>query len=241
MNKSLIKSLVSRSVLVTLMITLSNTAVATTLADYLVEKNDKLSVMEGHAQALPQPQQLPKIAMVNQKAKKASPLARAMAQSSEKKVQQIQHTEKTLVLEISELRDSTGLVYLGGKVAESELSQYLEQLEQELGTEKFVIYRQHQAARDHQSFHVTLVNPYEYQTINKEKLKSSQKFRVTLHGLGKVAKGSKSSFFVVASSPDGQFIRQNLLLKNKDFHVTLGFYPEDVFGVSKGRDTLINK
>ena len=36
-------------------------------------------------------------------------------------------------------------------------------------------------------------------------------------------------------------MRQNLLLKNKDFHVTLGFYPDDVYGVGKGRDTLINK
>ena len=230
-----------------LILTVTN-ASAITLADYLLEKSEKLAVIEGHAQAQPQPtySHLSKVAddVTSQPVKdtkKASTLARAMAQTSQKNNTKSTNIEKTLTLEISELRDSTGLVYLGGNVPEAELTDYLSQLKTELGKEQFAIYRQHQAARDHQSFHVTLVNPYEYQTINKEKLKSSQKFRVTLHGLGKVAKGSKSSFFVVASSPDGQFIRQNLLLKNKDFHVTLGFYPEDVFGVSKGRDTLINK
>ena len=218
-----------------------NFATATTLADYLVGKNEKLAVMEGHAQATSQHSSNAIMADAKQDSKKASPLARAMAQSSAQAEQKKHHFEKTLTLEISELKDSSGVVYLGGKVSEVELSRYLSQLKAELGKEQYAIYRQHQAARDHQSFHVTLVNPYEYQTINKEKLNSSQKFSVTLQGLGKVAKGDKTSYFVVASSSDGQFIRQNLLLKNKDFHVTLGFYPEDVYGVSKGRDTLIKK
>lgn len=174
-------------------------------------------------------------------AKKASTLARAMSKYEEEKEQNILNFEKTLTLEISELQDSTGLVYLGGKVSEVELGRYLSQLKGELGKEQYITYREHQAARDHQSFHVTFVNPYEYQTINKEKLKISQKIRFTLHGLGKVEKDNKTSYFVVASSSDGQFMRQNLLLKNKDFHVTLGFYPDDVYGVGKGRDTLINK
>ncbi|WP_085296785.1 hypothetical protein [Cognaticolwellia mytili] len=174
-------------------------------------------------------------------AKKASTLARAMAEYTEEKEQLLLNFEKTLTLDIRELQDSTGLAYLGGEVSEVELERYLSQLKGELGKEQYITYREHQAARDHQSFHVTFVNPYEYQTINKEKLKISQKIRVTLHGLGKVEKDNKTSYFVVASSSDGQFMRQNLLLKNKNFHVTLGFYPNDVYGVGKGRDTLINK
>jgi hypothetical protein len=172
---------------------------------------------------------------------KSTPLARALAQSDNKLTEKSFYEDRTLNLEISELRDNSGLVYLGGKVSDAELSGYLEQLKAELGEEQFAIYRQHQAARDHQSFHVTLINPYEYQTIDKAKLAPKTQFRVILHGLGRVEKDEKKSYFVVASSPDGQFIRQNLLLKNKDFHVTLGFYPEDIFGVRKARDTLINK
>ncbi|MGK2232460.1 MAG: hypothetical protein ACI92O_001631 [Colwellia sp.] len=172
---------------------------------------------------------------------KNTPLARALAQSENAAEQSPLNADKTLNLEISELKDNSGLVYLGGKVSAADLDAYLAQMKTDLGESQFSIFRQHQAARDHQTFHVTLVNPYEYQTIDKENFEMPNQFRVVLQGLGKVEKEDKKAYFVVASSPDGQFIRQGLLLKNKDFHVTLGFYPEDVFGVSKGRDTLIHK
>ena len=172
---------------------------------------------------------------------KATPLARVLAQSANQLSADTFNEDKTLNLEISELRDNSGLVYLGGKVSLADLSGYLEQLKTALGEEQYTIYRQYQAARDQQTFHITLVNPYEYQTINKAQLTLPEQFRVILHGLGHVENDEKNSYFVVASSADGQFIRQNLLLKNKDFHVTLGFFPADIYGVSKGQDTLINK
>ena len=172
-----------------------------------------------------------------------TPLARALAQSESITAENPLNEDKTLNLEVIELKDNSGLVYLGGKVSAADLDSYLAQMKTELGESQFSIFRQHQAARDHQTFHVTLVNPYEYQTIDKENFETPRQFRVVLHGLGQVENEDKDkkAYFVVASSPDGQFIRQGLLLKNKDFHVTLGFYPEDVFGVSKGRDRLINK
>ena len=175
------------------------------------------------------------------KPQKATPLARVLAQSANKLSADTFNEDKILSLEISELRDNSGLVYLGGKVSLADLSRYLEQLKTVLGEEKYAIYRQYQAVRDQQTFHITLVNPYEYRTINKAKLKLPEQFRVILHGLGRVENDEKNSYFVVASSADGQFIRQNLLLKNKDFHVTLGFFPADIYGVSKGQETLINK
>jgi hypothetical protein len=175
------------------------------------------------------------------KPQKATPLARMLAQSANQLSADTFNEDKTLNLEISELRDNSGLVYLGGKVSLVDLSGYLEQLKTVVGKEQYTIYRESQAARDQQTFHITLVNPYEYQTINKAQLKLPNQFRVILHGLGRVENDEKNSYFVVASSADGQFIRQNLLLKNKDFHVTLGFFPDDMYGVSKGQDTLINK
>ena len=194
------------------------------------------------AQTKPLPKQLSKQLLKQlSKQQQATPLARALAQSENQLSADTSNVDKTIILEISELRDNSGLVYLGGKVSAVQLNAYLAQLKSELGAEQYAIYRQHQAARDHQSFHVTLVNPYEYQVVNKEKLKLSAQFRVILHGLGRVEQEDKKSYFIVASSPDGQFIRQKLLLKNKDFHITLGFLPDDIYGVSKGLDTLINK
>jgi hypothetical protein len=229
MNKS-----INLAAIIMLSIT-ANSAMATTLPEHVDTHQEKAKQLSTHASSQAQ------TSTQLTKQQKATPLARVLAQSENKLLSNSFNEDRTLNLEISELKDNSGLVYLGGKVSLAELSRYLEQLKTELGEEQYAIYRQLQAARDHQSFHVTLVNPYEYQTINKDKLKLATQFRVILHGLGRVENDEKNSYFVVASSPDGQFIRQNLLLNNKDFHVTLGFFPEDIYGVSKGRDTLINK
>ncbi|MGB1261586.1 MAG: hypothetical protein ACPG52_01645 [Cognaticolwellia sp.] len=226
----------------------ASSVMAQTLAEQLMTLQEKMAEMEGHKTALSTgtssdsaQDNADDVKIKQANAKKASPLARALAQSSGQLSAPAADGDKILSLDISELKDSSGLVYLGAKVSLADLSEYLTQFRHEVGDEQYAIYRQYQSARDQQSFHVTLINPFEYQTINKEKLKLSQPFRVTLHGLGRAENTEKASYFVVASSRDGQFIRQELLLKNKDFHITLGFFPGDVYGVSKGRDTLINK
>ncbi|WP_448547210.1 hypothetical protein [Thalassotalea fusca] len=145
---------------------------------------------------------------------------------------------KHIVIKPVELTDSTGLVYLGGLVPKAELQRYLVQMKDSLGIEHEK-FRQNQAARDHSLFHLTLVNPYEYQTIVTHDIDIKKPIKVMLQGLGKVSKDGKTTYFVVASSPDGQFLRQQLLLKEKDFHVTLGFSPSDIYDVRKGVDTLI--
>ena len=88
-------------------------------------------------------------------------------------------------------------------------------------------------------FHVTLVNPYEYQKINKNQFTLGEKFNVTLKGLGRVEKDSSATYFVVASSDEGQRFRQTLLLKAKDFHITLGFNPTDIYSERKDLNSLI--
>lgn len=145
---------------------------------------------------------------------------------------------KTIVIKIIELADNQGLKYLAGLVNRADIEQYLNKMNLILG-DKFDGFRQHQSARDHGAFHVTLVNPIEYQGIIDKETIINQQIRVQLHGLGRASQGEKSTYFVVASSNDGQFLRQKLLLNEKDFHVTLGFKPQDVYGVSKGKDSLI--
>jgi len=218
-----------------------NSVMSKTLSEHIIAAHDETSLMQSHQQGLVTGASVERNANRDEKtrAEKTTPLARAMAQLSNQLSEDKDNQDKTLNLDITELKDNNGLVYLGGKVSAAELSGYLEQLKNQLGAEQYAIYRGYQAARDQQSFHVTLINPYEYQTIAKARLTSFEQFRVILHGLGRVGKADKTSYFVVASSSDGQYIRQNLLLKNKDFHITLGFYPEDIYGVSKGRETLI--
>ncbi len=145
---------------------------------------------------------------------------------------------KTIVIKVEQLTDNQGLKYLAGLVNEADISVYLAQL-QTILADKFDQFRQQQSARDHGKFHITLVNPMEYQALADKNAMIGQRVRVQLHGLGRVSQGNNTAYFVVASSSDGQFMRQNLLLTAKDFHVTLGFDAQDVYGVSKGQDSLI--
>ena len=161
---------------------------------------------------------------------------------------QDKQSQKTVRLKVIKLSDNQGLVYLGAIVSRAELLPYLAELEQLLDDD-FQLYRAMQAARDHQLFHMTLLSPREYQLADKilvEKLLApdfnshfSSQLNVTLLGLGKVELDNKTTFFVVAQSGDAQLIRQRFLLKNKDFHVTLGFNPNDIYGVKKDNSTLI--
>lgn len=158
-----------------------------------------------------------------------------------KALQQITSSDnmmKNIEVTLVELTDNQGLVYLGGVVEQATLAIYLAQLKNLLN-EKYVSFRQNQEIRDHGQFHVTLVNPYEYQNINKNQFTLGKKFNVTLHGLGRVEKDNSATYFVVASSDEGQRFRQTLLLKAKDFHITLGFKPTDIYSERKDLNSLI--
>jgi len=145
---------------------------------------------------------------------------------------------KTIKLNVIELKDSTGLVYIGAQVTESDVSVYLDQLESILGDE-FEAYRANQIKRDHHAFHVTLINPYEYKELALP-ISVGDSFSVDLLGLGAVKKESQATYFVVAQSNWADEFRKALGLSAKDLHVTLGFKPNDIYGVSKNAQTLIH-
>ncbi len=144
---------------------------------------------------------------------------------------------KKIQIKLVELQDSQGLKYVGGVVTEKDLETYLTQLEVFLGDE-FVHYRMQQQKRDHSTFHMTLVNPYEFMELAKP-VEFGQFFDVELVGLGRVLKENQATYFVVANSIKAQAYRKSLMLKEKDFHVTLGFDPNDIYGVRKNEDTLM--
>ena len=146
-------------------------------------------------------------------------------------------TVKSIQIELVKLTDNSGLTYIGGKVNAADLDVYLFQMKQILG-DKFTLYRQYQSKRDHQTFHMTLINPYEYQTLAKG-VAIGTRLSVSLRGLARVSVDDKTAYFVVAQSAQAKSYRQILVLTDKDFHVTLGFYPNDIYGVSKGIETLI--
>jgi len=137
------------------------------------------------------------------------------------------------------LKDREGLVYLGCSVNAEKILPYLKHLNRVVGSEKYLRLREHQARRDLQSFHITLVNPFELKEIDQEKALDATPCEFQWLGLGRVRKAPAESYFVVLESSLAQGYRASLGLKRKDFHVTVGFEPSDIYGVNKGRSTLL--
>lgn len=147
-----------------------------------------------------------------------------------------------VTVDITELQDNDGLKYLGGKVKVSDVEKYLLAMETILKG-KYQQFRDAQIKRDHNQLHVTLINPYEYKELSKQDVSKvlNKTLAFKLFGLGRVAKDNKKTFFVVASSEEAKKVRVALKLKQKDFHITLGFYPQDIYGVRKNQSTLVNR
>ncbi|WP_435274876.1 hypothetical protein ACMAZF_16735 [Psychrobium sp. nBUS_13] len=144
-------------------------------------------------------------------------------------------------LKASQLKDNSGLVYIGYDVDKKLISPYLAQLKVHLGDEKFNTFRAGQAKRDHHSFHITLINPFEYPNVKNIDVSKLPEITFKFEGLGTASKDAGRTFFVVTSSEKAQQVRKQHGLKNKDFHVTVGFDAKDVFGVSKGMDSLMEQ
>lgn len=170
-------------------------------------------------------------------------LSKMLAQSQAKKGEV---SQRTIFGKVEPLMDASGLKYVGIKVNQADIAVYLEQL-QAILKDDYAEFRQHQAARDMNSFHLTLLSPNEFQFADKTKIPFGENTAIRLIGLGKVEQEQqanslkKVTYFIVAQSEQAQFFRQSLTLKNKDFHVTLGFKPSDIYGVRKGVDTLISQ
>lgn len=150
------------------------------------------------------------------------------------KIEKIQVTLTPAILE-----DSTGLVYIGYPVSKALVAPYLAQVKALVGDTRYKVLRNNQAARDHDSFHITLINPFEHPDVKSIELKDIPPIRFEFVGVGRAAKNDNQTFFVVVDAKKAQQVRANYQLKAKDFHVTLGFDKTDVFGVSKGLDSLL--
>jgi len=139
------------------------------------------------------------------------------------------------------LKDNSGLIYIGYPVSKDLVTDHLAQLKTHVGAEAFTVLRDNQAARDHDSFHITLINPFEHPDIKSISLHDIPPIRFEFVGVGSAEGGANQSYFVVVNAKAAQQVRADYKLKPKDFHITLGFDAADVFGVSKGVDSLLSQ
>ncbi len=141
------------------------------------------------------------------------------------------------------------LVIKFSKDDDSELRFFLSKLRYIL-KDKFVTFVSNQQSRDlrdglSHTHHLTVVNAMDFQK-NSSKLgkfmsHSIDDLKMIDIGMAKDDKKGNKSFFIVCESHTLDKIRSSIGLNKIDFHITLGFDKKDVFGKSKGRNSIIDE
>ena len=142
------------------------------------------------------------------------------------------------------LKDSIGNNYVGVNVPTAVVEPHLERLKEILGEEDYQIFTQNQKNRDHDHYHITVINVMDCNRLSKEMgmvnfVKSVElAFQYPIEdlemlGVGTASKNGNTTYFIVCQSDSLDAVRTRFNLPKPDFHVTLGFNDKDVFGVPK--------
>lgn len=158
---------------------------------------------------------------------------------------------------LSHIKDSIGNNYLGIKFHKEFVSPYLEYLREIIDDEdKFETLTNNQFRRDSRDgnpqWHCTVINVMEYNLAMKklglqlftDKLNAAFNMIIDdleVLGVGKAERNENEAYFAVLNSEQLQEVRKAFGFNEKDLHITLGFDQKDVFGVSKGKDSIIKK
>jgi hypothetical protein len=142
------------------------------------------------------------------------------------------------------LKDAVGNNYVGINIPNEDVEPHLEKLKEILGEEDFQIFTQNQKMRDHDYYHITVINVMDCNRLSKEMGMANFVKSVELAfeypvedlemlGVGMASKNDNTAYFIVCQSDSLDAIRTRFNLTKQDFHVTLGFDKKDVFSVRK--------
>ena len=150
------------------------------------------------------------------------------------------------------IKDVQGTNYLGIKFSYSAVVDYLEALKTFINDDDlYTTLVTNQQARDKKeghTHHMTVINVMEMKKLFEtfgdfhdriNLIQSMDILDLEMLGVGKAERDGKVAYFVVCDSSTLDEIRSSLDLPKQNFHITLGFDPKDVFGVSKSTDSLI--
>ncbi len=139
------------------------------------------------------------------------------------------------------LIDSSGATYLGCHIKHTAIIRYLRVLRRMLGNDIYNYYRDKKRERDQGVFHITLINPIDYPNLRSEQVDVilNKEFKIQLYGIGRAQDAYSICYYIIVRSEELQKCRSNFALDQADLHITLGFSNNDVYGIEKGRGTLI--
>jgi hypothetical protein len=135
--------------------------------------------------------------------------------------------------------------YIGVDIPKYIVKPYLNRLKDVLGDE-YEEYIFNQKKRDSNHHHITVINPIHYKQLQEnlgvesfeeslEEVFDGEYTDIQLKGIGSTTNGVDITYFIVVDSEQLQEIRIKYQLPLQDFHITLGFKDNDVFGVKKNK------
>jgi len=149
-----------------------------------------------------------------------------------------------MIYYLTYIKDAIGNNYLGIDFPNGIVEPFLNELKDMIGEDDFELFTENQKKRDHGSYHTTVINVMEYNSLAKKEgmdkfinsLESSLKYEIDdfkMMGIGTAEKNGNRAYFIVCNSDKLDQIRDRYGLPKYDFHITLGFKWKDVFGVRK--------
>ncbi|HEY5820342.1 MAG TPA: hypothetical protein VIT20_00105 [Propionibacteriaceae bacterium] len=135
--------------------------------------------------------------------------------------------------------DLSGAGYLAASIEPGLVEPYLRQLAEHVGADHADQLMRTKAERDGVGeYHLTLVSPPEY-TAGRG-VAPVGPCAAWLVGLGRQTSLRAETYFIVVTSPAVQAFRRGLGLPASDLHITLGFWPNDIYDRPKDSSSLIS-
>lgn len=149
-----------------------------------------------------------------------------------------------MVFKISNVENIYKEIFLAIIIDEDIIKPYLNELKDILGQDKYDKYTDNLKKRNLDKFLLVVIDPDEYKMLchkigisifvnSLEKILNTEIDDLKMLGIGVAEKNEDKSYYIVCKSDKLDEIRNIYNLPPKDFHITLGFNYNDVFGVRK--------
>lgn len=143
------------------------------------------------------------------------------------------------------IQSKTGEDYLALEISEDIASLYVNFLMDKIDPQ----FIGNQVKRDRGHHHVTIINPMQFNKLKKDNPSGLNQFIATYsqkdydlftYGIGTAIDEKKQSqtWFTICENQELLFAREKLNLPKQDFHITLAFDKNDVFGKPKDRSSI---
>jgi hypothetical protein len=142
---------------------------------------------------------------------------------------------------IERMTDTEGSAYLGVGIQDMITRKYHKKLSGYVGGATMLALDRNRVVRDGRHAHLTVVSPDELDNLSEAQIDGliGRETPIAFGGIGKVDVADSVAYFAVCTSHHVAYMRSQVGLGHRDLHVTLGFEPTDIHGVSKGPNRIV--